>query len=408
MKFLAVSILFAVSVGVAAAKNPQPASARVAVHEWGVFRVSEDVDFANAALRAEWDDLPAFAYGHIKGRAVPQHWGAFEIRKDPIIFFHAKEPVTLRVKIEFPGGMAGVWFPATENPAVDGFQKEPKIGNSLEWALGVKQCPQGWQPKGASPPEVPAKHWTSRIRQVQSDEIFARLGPNPTDVEREKFLYYDGIFPHKHWLKITVERDRVSLASRVKHPLYDVTVVDRRNDKVRVGRITKLEAGAAVDEVDFVEVDAARFVSEAIGTLAGQLVKAGLFDDEAKSLIDTWKQTMFETPGLNLFYRLPQSEYDALLPLTIAPKPEAVVRVGLIHHGHLEPDFADRVLELVKQLDSTKFAERDAALKKLLAIGPPALVQLERLRERNDLSVEVRERLNALVKKWSVKEAFEQ
>jgi hypothetical protein len=139
-----------------------------------------------------------------------------------------------------------------------------------------------------------------------------------------------------------------------------------------------------------------------------QLVSAGLFDDEAKSLVETWKARMFETPGLNLFYRLPQSEYDAAMPIDLTPKADSLIRVGLIYHGHLEPDFADRVLELVKQLDAPKFADRDAAMKKLLAIGPAALVQLQRLRERKDLSLEVRERIDSLVKRWSAKEAFDQ
>ena len=49
-----------------------------------------------------------------------------------------------------------------------------------------------------------------------------------------------------------------------------------------------------------------------------------------------------------------------------------------------------------------------AALKKLLAIGPAALVQVQRFRERKDLSADLRERLDELVKKWSTKEAFDQ
>ena len=52
-----------------------------------------------------------------------------------------------------------------------------------------------------------------------------------------------------------------------------------------------------------------------------QLVAAGLFDDEAKSLVDLWRHKQFETPGLTAFYRLPQSEYDVQMPLTITPCP---------------------------------------------------------------------------------------
>ncbi len=406
MSRLGLLVLASIFAGPAHAADPAPVKG-LAVHEWGVFRVNEDVDFANAYLRAEWDDLPEFAYGYIKGRVVPQHWGAFEERARPLVFFHAKEPTELRLRIDFPGGMAGVWFPATERPAVVANQKQPKIGSTLEWHLGIKQCPQGWRPKTPAPPEVATKHWIARTRQVKSDEIFARYSPNPMDVEREKFIYYDGIFPYTRWMKIKVDKDRVALTSEVKHPVFDITVVDRRGDTVRVGRIARLDGGATMKEVAFETVESSRFASEAADTLVKQLVAAGLFEDEAKLLVETWRSRLFETPGLTLFYRLPQEVYDRLMPLTLTPKAESVVRVGLMHHGHLEPDFADRILELVKRLDAAKFADRDAAMRKLIAIGPAAVVQMEKFRKRNDLSVEVRERLDALVKKWSSRDAFD-
>lgn len=389
------------------ASEPLAPQKGLAVHEWGVFRVNDDVDFANAYLRAEWDDLPEFAYGYIKGRVVPQHWGAFEERAKPILFFHAEKPTQMRVKVDFPGGMAGVWFPATEHPAVFANSKQPKVGSKLEWNLGVKQVPQGWRPKTPAPPAVPEKHWIARIRQVKSDELFARYSPSPIDVEREKFIYYDGLFPQTRWMKITVEKNRVGLISQVKHPVLDITVVDRRGDKVRVGRIVKLDAGATVKEVAFAEIETALFATEATDTLLKQLGAAGLFKDEALALTDLWQKRLFETPGLHLFYRLPQEIYDALMPLTLTPKPDSVVRVGLVVHSHLEPDFADRIFELVQNFNSPKFVDRDNAWKRLLAIGPAALAQLQKLRQRKELSVEVRERIDTLVKKWNAVEAFD-
>jgi hypothetical protein len=408
MKKLTILLFFAATSANAVGTEPAPQIGKgLKVHEWGVFRVNDDADFANADLRAEWDDLPTFVYGQIKGRVVPQHWGAVEIRFRPIIFFHGAEPALIRVRVDFPGGMAGVWCPATEIPAVEGFAKQPKIGGSLEWNLGIKQVPTDWQPKMLAPPDVPEKHWLSRIRKVKSDELFARFGPNNNDVERERFIFYDGLFPQRRWLKIAVEKDRVSLTNSLSHAVFDVTIVDRRGAGIRIGRVVKLESGATMKEVPFTEEDASRFSSEASESLVKQLVAAGLFEDESRSLVDLWKKQMFETPGLNVFYRLPQDQYDALMPLKVTPKPESLVRVGLIFHGHLEPDFADRVLELVKQLDARKFADRDAAMKKIVAIGPAALVQLQRLRERRDLSVEVRERIDGLVKRWNAKDAFD-
>ncbi len=386
----------------------EPAKSSLVVHEWGVFRVNSDADFANADMRAEWDNLPEFVYGHIKGRIVPENWGAVEIRKRPIVFFHAPEPTIARVKIDFPGGMAGVWYPATMMPSVFGGQLQPKTGDSLYWVLGIKQCPQGWRPKLATGPAISEKHWFNRIRKVKSDEIFANYSENPTDVEREKFLYYDGLFPQGKWLKVRVEKENVSVTSQVKHPVFDVSVVDRRGDNPRIGRIAKLDAGATIKAVTFEEVEASRFASEASTALVKQTVDAGLHEDEASSLVDLWRKDMFETPGLNLFFRLPQSEYDARMPLTITPPPKQVVRVGLVFQGHLEPDFAERILELVKQLDSERFADRDAAMKKLFQIGPAAMVQLQKIRNRRDLSAEVRERIDRMIKKWNAKEGFDQ
>jgi hypothetical protein len=407
MKWHAVFCSLILLAAPALGADANPVKKGLIVHEWGVFRVNQDAEFANADLRAEWDSLPEFVYGHIKGRIVPQHWGAVEIRRRPIIFFHASEATTARVKVDFPGGMAGVWFPATEVPAVYGIQKQPKAGGSLLWNVGVKQCPQGWFPKQPNAHAVSDRHWISRIRQVKSDEIFARYSPNPADVEREKFIYYDGIFPQGRWLKIGVDNKRVLLTSKVKHDIFDVTIVDRRTEKIRIGRVAKMEAGATVEEVPFTEVEASRFLSDSSERLAKQLTGAGLYDDEAQSLVDLWKKELFETPGLNLFYRLAQAEYDARLPLTVTPKPESTVRVGLVYHAHLEPDFPARVLQLVNQLDSAKYSERDAAMKKLLAIGPAAMVQLQRMRDKNALSVEVRERIDALLKKWNARESFE-
>jgi hypothetical protein len=290
---------------------------------------------------------------------------------------------------------------------VFGNQKQPEPGNVLQWELGLKQLPQGWFPKSPAPREVGKEHWFNQLRAVKADEVFARFGPGGHYVEREKFIYYDGIFPQGKWLKFDIEKDNVSVTNRVKHPVFDVTVVDRRGEgKVRVGRIGKLVAGESIKGISFDEVDASRFASEAAETLAKQLIGSGLNDDEAQSLIDLWKKELFEMPGLHAFYRLPQAEYDRLLPLDTLPKAEEAVRVGLIFQAHLEPDLAERVLEQVQLLNSPRFQVRDAAKKKLLAIGPAALVQLQRLKKA-ELSTEVQRQVEALVKKWSTKEALE-
>ena len=380
---------------------------KLTVHEWGVFRVHESEEMANADLRALWDNLPEFVYGHIRGRLVPQHWGAVEIRDRPILFFHSPRPAHFTLKIDFPGGMPGVWWPATQVPAIFANLKQPAVSKFLQWEVSVKQPSVEWFVQNVQQlKSVEKGHWFNRLRVVKADDIYVRFGPGAHYVQREKFIYYDGLFPQAKWVQIDVAKENVTLTNRVKHAVFDVTVIDARGEgKVRVGRLSKLDTGATNAKVEWIEIEASRFASDASERLRQQLVTAGLFDDEAKSLVDLWRKEMFETPGLHAFYRLPREEYDRLLPMTLSQNAD-IVRVGLIFHGHLETDLPERIAELVKQLDSERFNVRDAAKKKLIAYGPSALVHLRKLK-KTDLSAEVAKQVEALIKQWHAKEAFE-
>ena len=70
------------------------------VHEWGVFRVHDDAEFANADMRAEWDDLPSFVYGQTTTRDFPRHWDVppTNVYK-PVIFFHALQPMEVNLRV---------------------------------------------------------------------------------------------------------------------------------------------------------------------------------------------------------------------------------------------------------------------------------------------------------------------
>ena len=396
MRFAIVALLFAFPV--------HAAEKKLAVHEWGIFRVHEDEAMANADMRQIWDGLPPFVYGHLRGRVVPQHWGAVEFRDRPIIYFHASEPMPVSVTLDFPGGMPGVWWPGTSEPAVYGNLKQPLVGKVLKWDLHLQKPRADWQPKPM--PAVEKGHWFGRLREVKSDEIFSRFGPTGQYVERDRLIYYDGLFPQRKWVKFDVVKDDVTLTNRVAHAVFDVTIVDRRSDDtLRIARIAKLDEGAKV-KAEFAAIPSSRFVSEAADTLAKQLTATGLNAGEAQALVDLSKQEFFDTPGLHAFYRIPQDEYDRLLPLAVIPKPDSLVRTGLVFHSHLEGDFAERILELVKQLDAPRFTVRDAARKKLQQIGPAAMVPLLKLK-KTDLSTEVWKQVEDLLRQWNAKAAFE-
>ncbi|MEO6054521.1 MAG: hypothetical protein ABIP97_10950, partial [Chthoniobacterales bacterium] len=62
-----------------------------------------------------------------------------------------------------------------------------------------------------------------------------------------------------------------------------------------------------------------------------ELIKAGLFKDEADALLNTWKISYFQSPGLRLFYICPRAVTDNLLPLSISAPCDLVrVMIGRI------------------------------------------------------------------------------
>ncbi len=81
--------------------------------------------------------------------------------------------------------------------------------------------------------------------------------------------------------------------------------------------------------------------------IAGFLVKAGLFSDEAEAMLDTWTVSYFKNPGTRLFFLVPRQWTDAALPLHITGNPPTVrVMIGRIEI--LSP----RVESLVKRIET--------------------------------------------------------
>jgi len=383
----------------AAASAAEPAVKKgLVVHEWGVFNVHRDVASANADLRLVWDALPGFVYGQIKGRRLPQHWEQIEARDRPLVFFHSAEPVDVKMRVDFPGGLAGVWWPGTAEPALRQGRPTPAAPvGTLKWDLRIKQAPPARRAPGALA-LVPKGHWIEAARAVGADDVFSRVGEQGFGYEREKFIYYDGVFPRAKGVDVKLVDGKAVLVNSADHVVFDVTVVDRRADgSVRLATLAKLDAGMTSAPLSLDVVNTPDFVAWASKRLAGQLTDAGLFDAEAALLVDLWKKDLYGTVGVHLHYRIPQATYDKLLPLTLEPRPEKTVRVGLVVFAHCAGDMEARLAALVKQLDDDAFAKREAASDEIARMGGSAISVLRKLEKSGDLSAEVKSRLTALL-----------
>jgi len=78
------------------------------------------------------------------------------------------------------------------------------------------------------------------------------------------------------------------------------------------------ELGSTIDELD--------------RDLEGILVAQGLYHDEARAMVETWRNSWFEE-GSRLLYIVPSAFVNEVLPLSIHPLPAQTVRVFV---GRLE------------------------------------------------------------------------
>jgi hypothetical protein len=233
-----------------------------------------------------------------------------------------------------------------------------------------------------------------------------RGGEHMTGYEREKFIYYDGLVPVGKPAKLNVDRDVISVGNSAGYTLFDLTVVDRRSpDHPRVARLAKLGPKVKSQALEFQDVNANSWPASAQETLIATLKDAGLFEDEAKVLADVWKRDFFQADGLTLFYRLPQEEYERLLPMKMNPRAEKLTRVGLVLHAHCEPDLTEKIARLVADLADADFSTRERAGKRLEEIGRAAYPSLRRIREKVT-SPETQRRLDELLEHYDARKAI--
>jgi hypothetical protein len=268
----------------------------------------------------------------------------------PILYFYpppgTRGPLHASVQVGFRGGWLTEYFPAAHVTAPGlkegNFRFErltPKTLGTLEWndlTIGGNY----------DLPETKAPVWLAP-RQVRAATVKAPGG------EAEKYLFYRGVGNLASPLTVSRSHDNDSLVIReeiapdlgLHAPLLirGMWLVHVRED----GSVAFRPLGAAKltgesgREIARTPVDFPAAATPASRTphydekgvealihgyakanLAGlrdemrkQLIADGLYADEAEAMLKTWELAYFKSPGLRLFYLLPQAWTDAVLPL---------------------------------------------------------------------------------------------
>ncbi len=346
-----------------------PASA-YQLHEWGTFTtVSGSDGVLLSGLQREEEELPAYVHSHFgfeNGQpASPEKFAqvmrthgypAFASQtkglgkrpvssvtvkmETPVIYFHSEKAFHAKVKVGFNGGTISQWYPDRSGgetmpeppPSVDP-AKNPVP--AAKWNLDFAKPYQGgieWEVDVLSPAESRATltfkprdsvNW-QRARVAEANVIRTRRG------ETENYLFYRGIGNFKPGLTITVsDDDTLHLANLTGGdiPFHLVFEKDR-------GGAVSWVAGSGPKAGETLEVEKTQltpakgeFPVEIYQSMKTGLVSCGLLESEANAMVQTWWTSYFESPGLRVFWVLPSAATDRILPLSVIPFPEKIVRV---------------------------------------------------------------------------------
>jgi hypothetical protein len=299
-------------------------------HEWGTFTSVA----GNDGKAVEWlplfgswpsypvartaNDLPAFI----------EHfgYGGFKVglrgtvrMETPVIYFYSPRNVDLSVHVSFARGLITEWYPHASrvspawNPSSASLNKNSADGSIFWDAVHVEP---GLAPD--FPRETTESHYYA-ARETAATPV--RVAGTKGD-EREKFLFYRGVsaFSVPVSAKVMPSGDLlVNNLGKVEVP--GLVLFERRGEKMGYRIINRLQS-----QITLQSPELNSGIESLYADLEQMLVAQGLYWDEAHAMVQTWRNSWFEE-GSRLFYIVPPSFVDTVLPLTINPAPAKTVRV---------------------------------------------------------------------------------
>lgn len=331
-----------------------PASGYTA-HEWGTFTSVQDSDGNTmVGLHHEDEPLPAFVEKRFDmtptfGKGSASIPGPITQKLEtPVIYFHTKEAMTVRVDVDFPLGILGEWFPNVSRAV-------PAL---MERADQVKDTSLGWDAVLDPSPD------RTKLLDVHDDDIWApsrnvdcAMVTSPSGGS-DMFIFYRGIGAFEMPIKITHGDDgMLTVANLSSEHIPDIVLLHNDGFQGAVVHIGGVAGGQAVTvPVPKFDRGMDAYVDMARDVLQIALEADGLFADEALAMVDTWTHSYFKTPGLRALYVTPKAWTDALLPLRLDPEPVSLVRTMV---GRIEVLTRESEIEASALLE-TLFLSRQA------------------------------------------------
>jgi hypothetical protein len=387
----AVGLAFIASSHAVGARTPAVDSELV-VHEWGTFTSIAGNDGQAVVWTPSGSDvLPGFIE-HFGWALSKTNLRGTVRMETPVLYFYSPRATDLSVHVAFSRGLITEWYPhagrvnsivSARWPSEAHSEDTPLAGRGLTSMSLYKQRADGDILWGSVHLE-PGKS-TDFARDLRESHYYAARETSATPLrvstqrgaQQERFLFYRGVSAMDIPISARLAPDGNLLVRNLdKAAVANVILFERRGDKVGY-RIS----GELQNEVPLQPPDLTANVDRLYADLEEILVAHGLYRDEARAMIKTWHTSWFEE-GSRLFYIVPQSFVDSILPLTINPAPAQTVRV-FVGRMEIVTPATERALEITlvsdRQLVFVKYGRFLEPILETIAARDPA--RAKRLRD---------------------------
>ena len=192
-------------------------------------------------------------------------------------------------------------------------------------------------------------------------------------VEHERDLFYRGLGYFQAPLAVGMDADeqRLSLNAREAEQIDGAFLVSIRQGMMRYQRIDlALSNAASAIDLNTQPFGALGDVRElAMHDMARALVDQGLYEKEARAMVNTWQDQWFAEEGTRVLYLLPQAWTARTLQLQVSPKPDRVVRVMVGRAELIAPSVEHEIRKQILTYSTGSAKVKADAVAQVRALG---------------------------------------
>ena len=220
-------------------------------------------------------------------------------------------------------------------------------------------------------------------------------GTDGKSVQQEKFLFYRGVGTFDLPLSVKLEGESVVLRNTSQDRIAHVILFENRGGKIGYQLIDDFTG-----EATYQRPKLNNNIDPLLQNLKQVLIGSGLYEREAAAMIKTWRDSWFEE-GARVFYILPRQTTDAVLPITIEPRPADLVRVLVGRAEVITPEMENSVRAQVKLLSDPSPQVRETAAQAIRDHGRFSEPILKSILE-NEKDSSIRDRIRKLIDKSAI------